>query len=221
MKQIYLVRHGQSESNAGGAAKPNAIIPLTALGQTQAEEVADWLITRLGNNIASIGVSEYQRTHETAQPFAVRTGLTPRIISNLHEFNYLSFPLIDGLPFHERVQRAKDFWQNADTTTLDGDDSECFRHFVARVADVRQQFAALPDGNHVFFTHGLWLSMLIWQLLSLPTNDASTMLQFRFFAKAIHIRNCEVFLLTLSQHAPPSISKVYTQQATNLIIGGD
>ncbi|MFB2538267.1 MULTISPECIES: phosphoglycerate mutase family protein [unclassified Acinetobacter] len=45
MKSIYIIRHGQSESNAGhGKPKPNHDIALTEIGQQQAEQVSTRLI---------------------------------------------------------------------------------------------------------------------------------------------------------------------------------
>ena len=74
MKNIHLVRHAQSHANAGGHAMPNADIPITALGQEQAKQVADWLLETLGDDIASISVSEYLCTQQTAQYLLEKTG---------------------------------------------------------------------------------------------------------------------------------------------------
>ncbi|HCC66847.1 histidine phosphatase family protein [Moraxella osloensis] len=37
MKKIYLIRHAQSQSNAGQAVRPNHAINLTDVGKTQAQ----------------------------------------------------------------------------------------------------------------------------------------------------------------------------------------
>ena len=42
MKKIYLIRHAQSQSNAGQAVRPNHAINLTDVGKTQAQWWARW-----------------------------------------------------------------------------------------------------------------------------------------------------------------------------------
>jgi len=41
--RIYLVRHGQSQANAGGMTLENALVPLTPLGELQARAIAPLL----------------------------------------------------------------------------------------------------------------------------------------------------------------------------------
>ena len=66
MKKIYLIRHAQSESNAGLLVRPNADINITELGNTQARELADWLHTHISEPIDDIFVSQFVRTQQTA-----------------------------------------------------------------------------------------------------------------------------------------------------------
>ena len=208
MKKIYLVRHGQSHSNAGGEAMINADIPLTELGQHQAEQVAYWLYETLGDNIDSIMVSKFLRTHQTAQPLVDKLGLTPTVIEGLQEFDYLSFTAIDGTSLNHRRQLADDYWVVFDVDDRAGEDSESYREFCTRVADVLEQFKAMPDGNHVVYTHGIWMSMLVWQILGQPYHNNERMRKFRQFEMSIRPRNCEVLRLTLHDDFPPAITKV-------------
>ena len=208
MKQIYLIRHGQSTSNAGGEAQPNHEIELTDLGHSQAREVADWLTDTLGDDIGSIHVSKFVRTHLTAQPIVQKTGIEPKIIEGLEEFDYLSFDKIAGTSLDTRLQIAEDYWLSHHPDSLTGDDAESFRDFYNRVGSVLEHFKTLEEGSHVVFTHGLWMSMLIWRILGQPGESNSDMRKFRQFEMSIRARNCEVFLLTLTDNHPPAISKV-------------
>ena len=63
-KTTYFIRHGESVSNAGGMTMEHGLIPLSDKGKYQAEIVAETL------NIApsQVLVSEFIRTHQTAQP---------------------------------------------------------------------------------------------------------------------------------------------------------
>lgn len=208
MKQIYLIRHGQSVSNAGGEAQLNAQIALTELGHRQAQEVALWLMDRLGEDIDSINVSKFLRTQQTAKPLVNKTGITPTVIDNLQEFDYLSFKKMQGVGLDKRWEMAQAYWLEKEPEALDGDDAESYQQFCERVAKVLDHFKTFKPGNHVVYTHGLWISMLIWQILGQPNTKNESMRNFRQFEMSIRARNCEVFLLTLSDDQPPAITKV-------------
>lgn len=214
MKNIHLVRHAQSHANAGGHAMPNADIPITALGQEQAKQVADWLLETLGDDIASISVSEYLRTQQTAQYLLEKTGFQPTIIEGLQEFNYLNFADIEHKTSSEIRDLADNYWLTFEPDTLDEKGAENFNQFVARVKQVQAYFDNLPDGNHVVFTHGLWISMLIWLMLGQPTDNNIAMQKYRQFEMAIRPKNCDVWQLTLSDNASPAITKVRSRAVT-------
>ena len=69
----WLVRHGQSTSNAGLPATGHGEVPLTALGQQQAREVAH----RVQRQPDLLIVSPFLRAHATAEPIRERWPLTP------------------------------------------------------------------------------------------------------------------------------------------------
>lgn len=209
MKQIYLIRHGQSVSNAGGEAQLNAQIALTELGHQQAFEVAEWLIKTLGEGgIDSINVSKFLRTQQTAAPLVNKTGITPTVIDNLQEFDYLSFKKMQGIGLDKRWEMAQAYWLEKEPEALDGEDAESYQQFCERVTKVLEHFNTFKSGNHVVYTHGLWISMLIWQILGQPNSNNESMRKFRQFEMSIRARNCEVFLLTLNDNHPPAITKV-------------
>lgn len=208
MKHIYLVRHGQSQSNAGAAAIPNANIALTELGRAQAREVVDWLLEATKGNVASISASRYIRTQQTAEPLMAATGLPVQVLDGLHEFNYLAFEHIDGLSLAARRALADAYWSDAKPHTVDGLGAESFAYFVGRVRSVLERFYSFGDGSHVVYTHGLWLGMLAWQLLGQHTHSQKSMRRFRAFEPAIRAKNCEVYLLTIGQDGVTGFSKV-------------
>lgn len=85
--EVLLVRHGASASayedepfavNAEGHGDP----PLSDEGQEQAELVGARLA---GMDLAGLFVTTLQRTHQTAAPFAARSGLAPVEIPDLRE----------------------------------------------------------------------------------------------------------------------------------------
>lgn len=216
MKKIYLVRHGQSQSNVGGKLTTNKGVELTDVGHEQAQTVCQWLIENVGTDIISIGVSKFIRTQQTAKPLVEATHIQPTVIDGLEEFNYLSFDNVRDLPLTERLEISDNFWLNHDIQDAHGADSESFASFYARVQQVRAYFETLESGTHIVYTHGLWISMLIWQLLAQPAPNQTQMQKFRQFEMSIRARNCEVFCLTIAEdefasHYPPAITQVRTR----------
>ncbi len=219
MKKIYLVRHGQTVSNTGEKHLPNLEGYLTDLGKTQAQSGADWLIDTLPS-IDGIYVSKFIRTQQTAEPLLEKTGMEPVVIDNLHEFDYLCLDTMQALPKHKRNAEADGFWQQYEPNTTHGEQTESFNQFSERVRQVLdEEFSKLPTGNHVIYTHGLWISMLIWQLLGQPLGTQLALRKFRQFELSIRAKNSEVFCLTLpdvmsgaksNETYPPSITKART-----------
>lgn len=207
MKQIYLVRHAQSESNAGLTVRPNEQIILTELGHRQAHEVAQWLSTHIPSP-DGIFISPYMRTQQTAQPYLDITGLTPIVIDDLREFNYLDFEHIKHLSYPQIIKMADDFWAIGNPKYADSENTDDFDNLIKRVRSVRSQLDALTDGTYVVFTHGMWLGMLMWQLIHHDSTRVHHMIQFRQFELAVRPKNCEVFLLQNNATGQMSIAKV-------------
>lgn len=205
MKKIYLIRHAQSESNAGQAVRPNHAINLTDVGKTQAQELADWLSANVTEPVTEIFVSQYIRTQQTAQPYLQSTKRTAIVIDELHEFNFLDFDIIKDLSFDDIRVIADDFWQQHSAHRA-SEVTDSFEHFVARVQKVRAYFDALPDGTYLVFTHGMWIGMLIWQMLLGDSPRLYNMKKFREFELAMRPKNCEVLLL-----AAAGIKKVWVR----------
>lgn len=202
MKKIYLIRHAQSESNAGQAVRPNHAINLTDVGKTQAQALADWLTDQISESVTEIFVSQYLRTQQTAQPYLQSTKRTAIVIDELHEFNFLDFDTIKDLSFDDIRVIVDEFWQQHSAHRA-SELTDSFEQFVERVKKVRAYFDALPDGTYLVFTHGMWIGMLIWQMLLGDSPRLYNMKKFREFELAVRPKNCEVLLL-----APAGIKKV-------------
>ncbi len=215
MKKIYLVRHGQSTANAGGVAQRNADIELTELGRRQAYDVAEWVLQTLGQDLKSVSVSRYIRTQQTAQPLLDKLNIQPKIIEGLQEFDLLGFSRLKDASFEQRMAMTDAYWQGSPPNIPHASDAESFQDFYQRIPKVLAQFKQFEPGNHVVYTHGYWISMLIWYLLGLPADQPEHVAKFRQFELSIRAQNGEVFCLTLPEAAlknkyAPSIIKVRT-----------
>lgn len=95
-KEIYLLRHGQSEANAAGVLAGWTDAALTETGHQQAKEAAARLVTLLEeegrNSGKSLGLeailsSDLKRAMDTAAPIAALLGLTVEPHSSLRELH--------------------------------------------------------------------------------------------------------------------------------------
>lgn len=209
MKQIYLIRHAQSAANAGKTSDtvthPNANIPITELGQQQAEQLSIWLRQNI-ENVHEIFVSPYLRTQQTAAPYVQAMNMQPTILPDLHEFNYLSFANIQGKTFQDVKTQSERYWALNDVDFRDGDDCDSFASFFQQISDVRQYFATKDDGVYVVFGHGFWIGVLLWQLIGRYA-DSLTMTKFREFELLVRPKNTDVYLWQMDNQIE-SIAKV-------------
>jgi broad specificity phosphatase PhoE len=176
--RLYLVRHAQSEANAG---LPDATRDsrLTELGRRQAEAVAQRLARhRIGRVLAS----PYVRTLETAEAIRLATGAPATVLPLLHEHQVRPFE-VDDWPLLSRAalgERYPDFalppdfafdprWHDAPET-----EAGVLRRAGQAVMELWHTYAAAPDGNQqvrlALVTHGSPTAKLVLAALGLSTS---------------------------------------------------
>ena len=101
--RLYLVRHGETESNRLGLALGRDDVPLNERGLRQAGQVAGALA---GESLAAVYSSPLQRTLNTARAIAEGHGLEVRVEERLIE---MEIGEVEGLPFAEVRSRYPDF----------------------------------------------------------------------------------------------------------------
>lgn len=106
MTTLYLVRHGQTRSNARRTLCGRLDVPLSGAGARQARAIA----ARLGNGVGADALlsSPLQRAMNTAWPIGDRLGLEPIPVTGLAE---MSFGALEGFPIeripHEHPELAR------------------------------------------------------------------------------------------------------------------
>jgi broad specificity phosphatase PhoE len=100
---LFLVRHGETDSNRDGLALGRADPPLNETGRRQAEQVAR---TLAGEAFSAVYSSPLQRAVETARQIAAPHGLEVRAEPGLIEMDVGE---MDGLTFKEVRERYPDF----------------------------------------------------------------------------------------------------------------
>lgn len=188
MKTITFIRHGQSVANAGGLTVAHHAIPLSGLGELQ----ADVLSTLLPTNPALILTSSFLRAQQTASPFEQRIGLAATDHPLLHEFDNFDLSLIAGMNGAQREPLREAYWLAFDPNQRMGKTAETFTEFDQRVAAFMPHLQELPDQT-IAFGHGMWIGMLIWKLLGFSSSDSLGMKTFRRFQMGLPMPNCAVY----------------------------
>lgn len=198
----WLIRHGQSASNAGLPTDGYGEVPLTALGRRQAQEVAD----RVDRQPDLLVASAFLRAVDTAQPILARWPTTRRETWPIHELTYLSPARCVGTTAETRRPWVEAYWRRCDPDYQDGPDAESFRSFMTRLADFHWRLLALEDAFVVVVGHGQFFSGYQLGLSKGFAVSAEWMRDYRACETARPMANCEVIELTGAMLAGRDIS---------------
>jgi 2,3-bisphosphoglycerate-dependent phosphoglycerate mutase len=187
--RIFLVRHGQSVANAGGAAPDHITNPLTELGHAQAKAFAEGFdcIPKLFLH------SPFLRTRQTAEPLLQRFPDVPVEEWPIHEFTYLEPTRHNGTNETQQMPHILKYWERPDPAYLDGPGAETFTQFLDRARSAILRFAQMaPGGCVVVFTHGFMMQAIRLLLLFPDATDAELMRNFRRFHSHNFVENTGV-----------------------------
>jgi probable phosphoglycerate mutase len=176
--RVWLIRHGESESNAGAPSKEPGASALTPLGRWQAEQVA----LAFAQPPALLIISPYLRAQQTAEPTARRFPAAATAEWPVEEFTYLGHLRHRSMTSIERRPYVRAYWERCDPAEASGG-AESFADLIRRGRDMLERLTEQPDGPIAVFTHGLFMRAVAWSLASgvtVPT--AADMSAFRQFA---------------------------------------
>lgn len=147
MTRILLVRHGQSEGNAGGIIQGRTDFGLTDLGRRQAELTA---LHIAGFQPMRVLSSPLQRAWQTAEPIAAVLRLPVEAEPDLQEFDVGEIGGLTGQQARERFPNLAELWPHA----LPGSESrEAFnrriRDALTRMLDMDAVVVAVAHGGVV------------------------------------------------------------------------
>jgi len=199
--RVFLIRHGESESNAGLTSDDPGSIPLTPDGHRQARQIA----RALADIPALIVTSRYLRARQTAQPTISRFPAAACEEWPVHEFTYL--PHLHGRTStaQERQPYARAYWDQANPDYA-SDGAESFTGLLSRTTDFLNRLSAQRSGPVVVFTHGLFMRAVAWSLLTGITRpDENQMRSFRRFANRYLIPNAGVIELRNTDGDAPAL----------------
>jgi broad specificity phosphatase PhoE len=184
----WLVRHGQSASNAGLPAVGAGNVPLTELGHQQARALA----TRVERQPDLVIASPFIRSQATAAPIRERWPMARCEIWPIHELTYLSPARCVGTTKETRQPWVDAYWQACDPDYLDGTDAESFRSFMGRLNAFHQRLLALEGGLVIAVGHGQFFSAYLMGLAEGFGVTPAWMTGYRATETARPMANCEI-----------------------------
>jgi probable phosphoglycerate mutase len=147
MRELWLIRHGETEWSLSGAHTGRTDLPLTAEGERKARE----LQTRLaGQEFAMVLTSPLQRARRTCE--LAGFGGVAQVEPNLLEWDYGAY---EGRTSAE-IQRERPGWAIFRDGAQGG---ETLEQVAGRARDVIRRVLAV-EGNVALFAHGHILRIL-------------------------------------------------------------
>jgi glucosyl-3-phosphoglycerate phosphatase len=167
VRRLILLRHGQTEYNAGDRMQGQLDTDLSELGRLQAKSAAKSLAERAPAAIVS---SDLRRALDTATALGEHTGLTVTTDTRLRETHLGEWQGLTHIQVDERDPGARAAWRADASWTPPGGES---RIEVARraVPVVDELLASRPEWGEepvVIVAHGGLIAALTAALLDLP-----------------------------------------------------
>ena len=163
--RLILVRHGQTEWNAGGRYQGQSNVALSSLGRRQAELLAASFPVK---QLDAIYASDLDRARETAECVGKAFGIPVRPEKAFRE---LSFGEWEGLTYQEISSR----WPKEANKLFTAPDELCipngetFQDLQKRALDKIDELCKIHDGQNVgVFAHGAINKTILAGLMHIP-----------------------------------------------------
>ena len=194
---FILVRHGQSESNAGLPTLHPETIELTELGRTQAGLTAAVL-----PRPSLIATSSYRRAQATAEPFRCRWPTVSTTVWPVHEFTFLDPVRWSGTTAADRRAAVNAYWDRADPLYVDGPGCESFAELLERAMDLTRLVGTVAEEPVVVFTHAMFVRAFAWAVtVGLRDITGDGMREFREFSRGFSLPNCSILAVDTGARA--------------------
>ncbi|EKQ66645.1 fructose-2,6-bisphosphatase [Leptolyngbyaceae cyanobacterium JSC-12] len=196
MIAVWLIRHGESESNAGlPTEKLTEFTQLTPKGHRQAESLLQ-VVTKPD----LIVTSPYIRTKQTAQPILAQFPDCPQVEWQVQEFDYLSLPP-QTTSRSKILELCKAYWQQRDPFYVDGEGAESFASLMHRVRQMFQQIRQLDGKQVLVFSHAGFIRAVLWSALTQQTEiTPKGMERFCYFIQSMRIPNAAIVKLHIQDN---------------------
>ncbi len=194
MKDIWLIRHGESLSNMGEKTTHPGTSTLTQRGLLQARCITSCIQDKPDIIIHSA----YTRAQQTAQPTIEKF---PACIVEewpVEEFVYLHHEKYLNTTKHDRGVDVDQYWEECNPVRKDSDDAESFVDFIDRMEMIVEKLMHI-EGHIMVFTHGHVIRAMIWRILTgRLQKDKTAMAQYRSLRYALYIPNAAILKISLA-----------------------
>jgi glucosyl-3-phosphoglycerate phosphatase len=171
VRRLLLVRHGQTDFNAGSRMQGQLDTELTDLGRAQAAAAAEVLSKRQPLSIVS---SDLRRAYDTAVALAERSGVSVRADPRLRETHLGDWQGMTHAQVDAAAPGARSTWRDEATWAPPGGESRVDvaargLPLIAELLAGEPEWGAPdePDRPVVLVTHGGWIAALTAALLRL------------------------------------------------------
>lgn len=207
MSKVWLIRHGESVSNANLPTTHPAKSALTPKGVAEAQQI----VRSFPEKPSLVIVSPYLRAQQTAEPTLQHFAPIDHEEWPVHEFTYLDPIRYKDTTGGERRPYALSYWHKNEPHYKENDVGESFAELLQRVQAIAARLQRHPAEFIVVFSHGLFLRALIWSMMT-GINEAtkSTMQQYSHFVRAVHMPNGAICKAQFSENGRPCFSGFYT-----------
>ena len=207
MKKIWLIRHGQSKSNAGLRTANTIDNPLTDKGIEQAQ-----CIVKAFDQIPSLIVtSPYLRSKQTAQPTLNHFVNVREEEWSVHEFTPLASIHYAGTPAIARRRRKTMYWEQGDPFYVDGEGAESFAAVLSRIQDFMERIKKQQETFTAVFTHGTFMRIMLWSILARVMEiDPPLMNNCYRFKRSFKVPNGAILQLSIDEKSNVLFSPIIT-----------
>jgi len=196
MKEIWFIRHGESQANAGLATPLPETIALTERGIKQSKyipavftETPDLIIT-----------SPFLRTKQTAEPTIIKFPNTKVEEWNAQEFRYLSLTKYADTTTELRRPFIEEYWNRGEADFYDGDGTESFAEFISRVSTLIRKVFETPQKTMAIFTHRQFVNATLWLLINdFPKINNASMKRYYNFLSSVFVPNASIFKIYIDE----------------------
>ncbi|MHC9544082.1 MAG: histidine phosphatase family protein [Vulcanimicrobiota bacterium] len=184
MKEIYLIRHGETELNRKELFRGRMDVPLNDCGRLQAESAA---LALSSVRLTAVYSSPLKRAAETAAPLAAQNGISVTVLEGLNDVDCGDW---EGRSVQEVRERFTDLYRIWEETphrlTLPGGESLATLRRRAYQA-FRKIVSSINDDAAAIVSHRIVLKVLILAVLGLSNsrfwqirqdNGAISLIQF-------------------------------------------
>ena len=195
MKNIWLIRHGESSSNANLVTTHPATTTLTEKGLLQSECVA----TAIQEPPELIIHSPYLRARQTA--YATINKFPDVMVEEwpIQEFTYLPHSAYLNTTRAERHAPVNSYWTECNPARKASPEAESFIQFMHRMQDFIERITQ-RKGRVLVFTHGHVIRAMIMHIITSTLEpNAHGMAKYRSLREAIEIPNCAILKIRLDQ----------------------